>query len=304
MIARANNLDVLAIAAHRDDIEQTCGGTLLKMAQRGYCTGILDLTQGEMGTRGTADERAREAAEAAKILRVSWRQALDIPDGRVENTWENRLKVARVIREQRPRVVILPYWEGRHPDHCTTSKLGYEACFLAGLAKLEVEQTLSSQHSAFSQDKTVDVSATIGANVSTGASAAVSTGVDGTVEGHGFSRADRTPEVAALAAGGLPAHRPFKIIYATLYYDIRPTFVVDITDQFETRFQSLVAYKSQFSDQEAGKDFFPAQADIHARTEAMARFYGMMGGVTYAEPFLQKEVGLVEDLLQIPVKSI
>ena len=318
MIARANNLDVLAIAAHRDDIEQTCGGTLLKMAQRGYCTGILDLTQGEMGTRGTADERAREAAEAAKILRVSWRQALDIPDGRVENTWENRLKIARVIRERRPRVVILPYWEGRHPDHYTTSKLGYEACFVAGLAKLDVEQALSnqhsafsgersafsSQHSAFSQDKTVDVSATIGANVSTGASAAVSTGVDGTVEGHGFSRADRTPEVAALAAGGLPAHRPFKIIYATLYYDIRPTFVVDITDQFETRFQSLVAYKSQFSDQEAGIDLFPAQADIHARTEAMARFYGMMGGVTYAEPFLQKEVGLVEDLLQIPVKSI
>src|ERR671925_1105666 len=98
-------LDILAIAAHRDDVEQTCGGTLLKMAQRGYRTGILDLTQGEMGTRGTADNRASEAAEAAKILRVCWRQALNIPDGRVENTWENRLKLARVIREQRPRVV-------------------------------------------------------------------------------------------------------------------------------------------------------------------------------------------------------
>src|SRR5256885_7724637 len=148
-------LDILAIAAHRDDVEQTCGGTLLKMAQRGYRTGILDLTQGEMGTRGTAEERAREATEAAKILRVSWRQALDIPDGRVENTWENRLKVARVIREQRPRVVILPYWEGRHPDHYTTSKLGYEACFLAGLAKLDVEEALSIQHSAFSQGEAV-----------------------------------------------------------------------------------------------------------------------------------------------------
>jgi N-acetylglucosamine malate deacetylase 1 len=294
--AMADNLDILAIAAHRDDVEQTCGGTLLKMAQRGYRTGILDLTQGEMGTRGTAEERAREATEAANILRVSWRRALDIPDGRVENTWENRLKVARVIREQRPRVVILPYWEGRHPDHYTTSKLGYEACFVAGLAKLDVGQALSSQHSAFSQVKTADVGATVGANVSTGVSA--------TVEGHGFSRAERTPEIAALAAEGLPAHRPFKIIYATLYYDIRPTFVVDITEQFETRFQSLIAYKSQFTDQKAGKDFFPAQADIHARTEAMARFYGMMGGVTYAEPFLQKEVGLVEDLLQIPVKSI
>ncbi len=300
MTAMATALDILAIAAHRDDVEQTCGGTLLKMAQRGYRTGILDLTQGEMGTRGTAQERAREAAEAAKILHVSWRQALDIPDGRVENTWENRLKVARAIREQRPRVVILPYWEGRHPDHYTASKLGYEACFLAGLAKLEVEQTLSSQHSAFSQVKTEDVGTTVGANVS----ATVGTGVDRTVKGHGFSRAERNPEAAALAAGGLSAHRPFKIIYATLYYGVRPTFVVDITDQFENRFQSLIAYKSQFTDQEAGKDFFPAQADIHARTEAMARFYGMMGGVTYAEPFLQKEVGLVEDLLQIPVKSI
>jgi hypothetical protein len=140
-------------------------------------------------------------------------------------------------------------------------------------------------------------------NIGTGSSATTGTGLDNTVEGHGFSRAETTP-AAALAAGGLPAHRPFKIIYATLYYDIRPTFVVDITEQFETRFQSLISYKSQFTDQEAGKDFFPAQADIHARTETMARFYGMMGGVTYAEPFLQKEVGLVEDLLQIPVKSI
>src|SRR5580692_10785280 len=130
-------LDVLAIAAHRDDVEQTCGGTMLKMAQRGHRTAILDLTQGEMGTRGSAEDRAREAADAAKILCTSWRQALDIPDGRVENTWENRLKVARVIREQRPRVVILPYWKGRHPDHYTASTLGYEACFLAGLAKLD-----------------------------------------------------------------------------------------------------------------------------------------------------------------------
>jgi bacillithiol biosynthesis deacetylase BshB1 len=246
-------LDILAIAAHRDDVEQTCGGSLLKMAQRGHRTGILDLTRGEMGTRGTAEDRAREAAEAARILNVSWRDGLDIPDGRVENTWENRLKVAQVIRQQRPRVVILPYWLGRHPDHYTASVLGYEACFLAGLAKLDTNQTLSQ------------------------------------------SDADAT---------NLPPHRPFKIIYATLYYDVRPTFVVDITEQFETRFQSLMAYKTQFSDQEAGKDLFPAQAEIRSRIEAMARFYGILGGVTYAEPFLQKEVGLVEDLTLISVKSI
>jgi N-acetylglucosamine malate deacetylase 1 len=256
-------LDVLAIAAHRDDVEQTCGGTLLKMAQHGRRTGVLDLTQGEMGTRGTAEDRAQEAAEAAKILRVSWRQALDIPDGRVENTWENRLKVARVIREQRPRVVILPYWKGRHPDHYTASTLGYEACFLAGLAKL-------------------DVSAVAGDSPAL--------------------RAERPQD--SRDAGATKPHRPFKIIYATLYYDVRPTFVVDITELFEIRFQALMEYKSQFTDQEAGKDLFPAQAEIRTRIEAMARFYGLLAGVTYAEPFLQKEVGLVEDLTLIPVKSI
>jgi bacillithiol biosynthesis deacetylase BshB1 len=242
------SLDILAIAAHRDDVEQTCGGTLLKASQHGQSTGILDLTQGEMGTRGTADDRAREAADAAKILGVSWRRALDIPDGRVENTYENRLKVATVIRETKPRVVILPYWKGRHPDHYTASILGYEACFLSGLKKLALTPHKDGE--------------------------------------------------------SLPPHRPFKIIYATLYYDIRPTFVVDISEQFDAKFASLMAYKSQFSDQEAGKDIFPAHDEIRTRLDAMARFYGMLGGVTYAEPFLQKEVGLVEDLLAIPVKSI
>jgi N-acetylglucosamine malate deacetylase 1 len=99
-------------------------------------------------------------------------------------------------------------------------------------------------------------------------------------------------------------HRPFKIIYATLYYDVRPSFVVDISEQFEGKLASILAYKSQFSDQDAGKDLFPAHDEIRARVEAMARFYGMLGGVTYAEPFLQKEIGLVDDLLAIPVKSI
>ncbi|MGA2978014.1 MAG: bacillithiol biosynthesis deacetylase BshB1 [Terriglobales bacterium] len=234
-------LDILALAAHRDDVEQTCGGTLLKMAERGYRTGILDLTQGEMGTRGNMEDRAHEAAEAARILKVSWRHALGIPDGRVENTWENRLKVVRVLREQRPRVLILPYWEGRHPDHYTASILGYEAAFLSGLAKLPLEGS---------------------------------------------------------------AHRPFKIIYASLYRDVRPTFVVDITDQFDTRFAALMAYKSQFTDQQAGSGIFPAQKEIRARIESMARYYGLLGGITYAEPFVQKEVGLVDDVMAIPVKSI
>lgn len=243
--ALSDPVDVLAIAAHRDDVEQTCGGTLLKMAERGQRTAILDLTRGEMGTRGTAEDRAREAAAAARILKVGWRDALDIPDGRVENTWENRLKVARVIRELKPRVIILPYWKGRHPDHYTASTLGYEACFASGLKKLEI------------------------------------------------GSADATGP-----------HRPFKIVYATLYYDVRPTFVVDISDQFEARLQSLFAYRSQYADQQTGSQLFPAQQEIRERIEAMARFYGLLVGVKYAEPFVQKEVGLVDDLLAIPVQSL
>jgi len=276
-------LDILAIAAHRDDVEQTCGGTMLKAAERGQRTGILDLTQGEMGTRGTADDRAREAADAAKILAVSWRKALDLPDGRVENTWENRLKVAGVIRETRPRVIILPYWKGRHPDHYTASVLGYEACFLAGLAKLDPQTGLSARSAATIESDRLHrdpEKSVVDDGVRAGA-----------------------PQDSRRDAGATP-HRPFKIIYATLYYDVRPTFVVDISEQFEGKFASILAYKSQFTDQNAGKDLFPAHDEIHVRVEAMARFYGMLGGVTFAEPFLQKEVGLVDDLLSIPVKSI
>jgi N-acetylglucosamine malate deacetylase 1 len=235
------NVNILAIAAHRDDVEQTCGGTLLKAAQQGHRTAIVDLTRGEMGTRGTADDRAREAAEAARILECSWREALDIPDGRVENTFENRLKVAQVIRRAKPRVVVLPYWQGRHPDHYTASTLAYEACFLAGLKKLDIE--------------------------------------------------------------GEP-HRPFKIIYASLYFDVRPTFVVDITEQFEARFASLMAYKSQYADQQEGTGLFPQQAEIRERVETMAKFYGLLAGVRYAEPFVQKEVGLVDDVTAIPVQTM
>ena len=234
-------------------MEQTCGGTLLKMAERGRRTAILDLTQGEMGTRGTVEDRAREADEAARILKVSWRQALDIPDGRVENTYENRLKVARVIRELRPRVLILPYWQARHPDHATASVLAYEAAFLAGL-----------QDSA-------------------------------------HTHAPSTP--AGSAARAAP-HRPYKIIYASLYADVRPTFVVDISEQFETRFAALMAYRSQYQDQEQGSGLFPREAEIRERIAAMAGFYGLLAGVRYAEPFVQKEVGLVDDLLAVPVQSI
>ncbi len=253
----APHCDILAIAAHRDDVEQTCGGTLLKMAARGHRTAILDLTQGEMGTRGSVEDRAREASEAARLLKVSWRQALDIPDGRVENTFANRLKIATVIRELRPRVLILPYWKARHPDHATASVLGYEAAFLAGFAKF----------------------------------------------GHTDATADISSErLEALCS--FPPHRPYKIVYASLYADVRPSFVVDISEQCETRFAALMAYRSQYQDQSTGSGLFPRQAEIRERLAAMAAFYGLLAGVQYAEPFVQKEVGLVEDLLAVPVQSL
>jgi bacillithiol biosynthesis deacetylase BshB1 len=233
--------DILAIAAHRDDVEQTCGGTLLRMASRGLRTAILDLTQGEAGTRGSADERAREAAEAAHLLGVGWRQALDLPDGAVENTLENRLKIVRVLRLVRPRVVILPYWQARHPDHSTTAALGYEACFLSGLAKVDT---------------------------------------------------------------GSDPHRPFKIVYASLYADVRPSFVVDITPFIEQRHAALMAYRSQYANQAAGGVLFVPEEEIRERTLAEARHYGLLAGVRYGEPFVQKEVGLVDDLTLVPVQSI
>jgi N-acetylglucosamine malate deacetylase 1 len=233
--------DVLAIAAHRDDVEQTCGGTLLRMAARGLRTAILDLTKGEAGTRGTSEDRAREAAEAAKLLGVSRREALDFPDGAIENTVENRKKIVRVLREVRPRVVILPYWQARHPDHAIVATLGYEACFLSGLAKVET---------------------------------------------------------------GAPPHRPFKIVYASLYADVRPSFVVDITPFIEQRHNALMAYKSQYANQAAGNTLFVPEEEIRERTFAEARHYGLLAGVKYGEPFVQKEVGLVDDLALLPVQSI
>jgi bacillithiol biosynthesis deacetylase BshB1 len=240
----SDGVDILAIAAHRDDVEQTCGGTLLVQKALGWRTGILDLTRGEAGTRGTAEERAAEAEAAAKILGVSHREALDLSDGNVQNTQENRLKIAAVLRRLRPRVVILPYWQGRHPDHYTASTLGYEACFAAGLSRLD----LPAEHGA--------------------------------------------------------PHRPYKILYAALYADVRPTFVVDITPHIETRLQSLLAYRSQYGTQPTGAGLFVPEEDIRERTFATARHYGLLAGVRYAEPFVQREVACVNDLMTLPVQSI
>jgi bacillithiol biosynthesis deacetylase BshB1 len=242
------NLDLLAIAAHPDDVELTCGGTLLKMAQRGYKTGILDLTAGEMGTRGTPETRAKEAAHAAKILNVKWRGTLGVPDSDVQPSRQHKLRLAAVIRQLRPKTVILPYWEARHPDHYHASTLGYEGCFLAGLKQLPLE-------------------------------------------GEAF--------------------RPFKILYSISYADVRPTFVVDITAQYEQRLKAILAFASQFRPKKgessnAHKKYqvFLAIDRLEDQMNLLARHYGEMIGVKYGEPFLQKELMKVDDVVKMEVRSI
>jgi len=131
----AETVDVLAIAAHRDDVELTCGGTLAKAVRAGHRVGILDLTQGEAGTRGDASLRAAEAERAARALGVQVRLNAGLRDAHLQNDDPSRATLIELIRATRPRVVILPFPVGRHPDHRIASELGRDACYLAGLAK-------------------------------------------------------------------------------------------------------------------------------------------------------------------------
>jgi bacillithiol biosynthesis deacetylase BshB1 len=249
------NLDLLAIAPHPDDVELTCGGTLLKMADAGYRTGILDLTQGEMGTRGTAQIRAREAADAASILGVSVRRNARLPDAHLRVSDEFKVAVAEIIRELQPRTVILPYWKGRHPDHYNAATLGYEACFIAGLKSYRM--------------------------------------------------------------AGEP-FRPFKIIYAAAYASVTPTFAVDITKEYERRREAILAYASQFTPRKKSRaeksgtgsaGLMPDKVhlpldELEDRMSFIARQYGRMIGVKYAEGFVAKEVLEVDDVVKMPVRSI
>jgi len=234
-------VDILAIAAHPDDVEQTCGGTLIRMAEMGYRTGVLDLTAGDMGSRGTPEIRLQESDAAARHLLLAWRGNMRLPDARLENTLSVRMSMAGEIRNLRPRVVILPYWEARHPDHYRASEIGLEGCFLAGLKKLDEESE---------------------------------------------------------------PHRPTKIIYSSLYANVNPSFVVDISAQFERRMAALLAYDSQYGDQAGASELFPQQQEIRDRLAAIARFYGNLIGVKYGEPFVVKETMRVDDITAMGVRSL
>ena len=132
--------DILAFGAHPDDVELVAGGTLLKAARAGSATGVITLTRGETGTRGSLETRAAEFDAASRLMGLAHHEMLSLPDGRLTADEESRLAVVREIREHRPTILLLPYWEDRHPDHGAASRIVQEAAFLAGLPKLDTGQ--------------------------------------------------------------------------------------------------------------------------------------------------------------------
>src|SRR5512145_1455224 len=239
------HVDLLAIAAHRDDVELTCGGTLAKTAQAGHRVGIVDLTQGEMGTRGDANTRAAEAERAAKTLGVAVRLNAGLRDAHLQNDEASRRKIVELIRRAKPRVVILPFPVGRHPDHRTASELGRDACYLAGLAKYD-------------------------------------------------------------PGSGGEAHRPYKLVYALAYREdpVKPSFVVDISDVFETKMQAIRCYASQFDGAKAAGEIHPTGQDLYELIRVQSAHYGSLIRRRYGEPFYTPETQEVNDVLKLGVQSI
>jgi N-acetylglucosamine malate deacetylase 1 len=233
---------ILAIFAHRDDAELLAGGSLAKAARQGHPTAILDLTQGEMGSRGSAATRAAEAAAAARALGVSVRENLELPDAGITNTPETRAAVASVIRRLKPKVVIAPAMRGRHPDHHVTAQLVRDACFVAGLAKIE------PQH---------------------------------------------------------PPHRPHKVLHAMSFREDhqKPTFVVDISAEFETKLAAIKCYSSQFDGATQGGEVYPNGEPLYDIIRHQAAHYGSLIRCRYGEPFSTNETMRVDDLMTLEVAS-
>ena len=236
------DLDVLAIFAHRDDAELTCGGTLIKLASQGHRTGILDLTEGEMGTRGSAALRAEEAERSAAIMGLAVRENLQVPDAGIVNTPETRRLVTRAIRRHRPSIVIAPAQQGRHPDHRVTSELVRDACFVSGLAKVEPD---------------------------------------------------------------LPKHRPRKVIHCLTYREdnVRPTFVVDISDEFERKLEAIRCYGSQFDSVTQAGEVYPNGDSLYEIVRHQAAHYGSLIRSRYGEPFFTTETMRVDDITTLEVAT-
>jgi bacillithiol biosynthesis deacetylase BshB1 len=236
------DLHVLAIFAHRDDAELTCGGTLIKLAAQGHRAGILDLTAGEMGSRGSAELRAEEAERAAAVMGLAVRENLGLPDAGIMNTPETRRLVARVIRRHRPTIVIAPAQQGRHPDHRVSSELVRDACFISGLAKIEPD---------------------------------------------------------------LPRHRPRKVIHCLSYREdhLRPTFVVDISAEFERKLEAIRCYGSQFDSVTQAGEVYPNGDPLYDIVRHQAAHYGSLIRTRYGEPFFTTETMRVDDITTLEVAT-
>jgi len=235
-------VDVLAIAAHRDDVELSCGGTLIRAAALGRTTAVIDLTAGELGTRGSAGLRAEEASRAAGVLGLSARENLGLPDAGVMNTPETRIMLAVAIRRFAPSIVIAPALTGRHPDHGITAQLVRDACFVAGLRKI-------------------------------------------------------APET--------PVHRPLKVVHCLAYREdnVKPTFVVDISDAFEQKLEAVKCYSSQFDEAIQGGEVYPNGEPLYEIVRHQAAHYGSLIRCRYGEPFFTTETMRVDDIGALEVST-
>jgi bacillithiol biosynthesis deacetylase BshB1 len=225
-------LDVLAVAAHADDIELTCAGTLIKLAKRGYRTGVLDLTKGEMGTRGTPEERIKEAGEAAKIMGLTVRENAGLPDAKLQADWETKLILVQALRKYRPKLWLIPCKEDRHPDHAATGQAARDAAFLAGLRKIKTD---------------------------------------------------------------LEPYRPAWTLHYFCRWEHQVSFVVDVSEEFETRLSAIRAYRSQFDDGAEGPKTFISRPQFLEGIIARAKYYGSKIDAAYGEPFLSMETLRVDD---------
>ncbi|MFC2134662.1 bacillithiol biosynthesis deacetylase BshB1 [Bacteroidota bacterium] len=225
-------LDILVFAAHPDDAELSMGGTIAKLTKQGISIGIVDLTEGELGTRGTPELRRKEAAAASEILKISKRVNLGLPDGRLNANVEFVNQTITMIRKYTPTFIFAPYFNDRHPDHINASEIVKRAMFLSGLQKIFTE-------------------------------------IDGVKQA---------------------AYRPNKLFYYMHMYEFIPTFIVDISDTFKTKMESVLAFGSQFYDPSNKEpDTFISQPNFLKFLEARARSYGFKIGKDYGEPFYCEE---------------
>jgi bacillithiol biosynthesis deacetylase BshB1 len=241
--AMATAVDLLAMAAHPDDAELTCGGTLVKASRAGHRTAIVDLTRGELGTRGSPEIRAAEAARSAETMGVGQRVNAALPDAGLHNTDDARRTVVELIRQFRPRTVILPFPTGRHPDHRVASELCRDACFLAKLANYPADGE---------------------------------------------------------------AHLVEKVLYALSYREdpVQPTFVVDISAEFETKMAAIRCYESQFEGVQQAGELFPTGQSLYDLIRTQNAHYGSLIRAAFGEPFMTHETVRVDDVVTMGVPSL